>query len=185
MLHETEIATTAVLSSLFTLLAIAIATDIKSNRIPNLLLAPALSFALLLQTLIAGPSGLLAALGGLCVGLAMLMPLYAMGGMGAGDVKLLGVVGSFLGPWGALAAGAATLIAGAILGLGIIFVQRVWPLLQAYAANFLGAHSLVNGGASITKAPTNPGSKVTRIAYAPAIATGTLASLFYIGYLPT
>ena len=35
---------------------------------------------------------------GPAVGLACLMPLYAIGGMGAGDVKLMAGVGAWIGP---------------------------------------------------------------------------------------
>ena len=43
-------------------------------------------------------SGLGWSLVGTIVGLALLLPLYAIGGMGAGDVKLLAGVGAWVGP---------------------------------------------------------------------------------------
>ena len=57
------------------------------------------------------------ALAGWLVGVALFFPVFALGGMGAGDVKLLGGVGAWLGPvaavWVALYSG----IAGGVMGL--------------------------------------------------------------------
>ncbi|MDH3512842.1 MAG: prepilin peptidase [Gammaproteobacteria bacterium] len=176
-----DIVGTSALLVLFGLLSTAIATDFSSHRIPNLLLLPALSLALMLHTLTGGIDGLITAGGGLALGLAMLMPLYVTGGMGAGDVKLLGVVGSFLGPWGAVVAGLATMMAGAILGVVYILWQRVWPALELYATQLLSPHTGANrpaiphAGRSTTQ---------TKIPYAPAIAAGTMAALWYIGAWP-
>jgi len=174
---------TATALVLFILLAAAVATDLKNNRIPNLLLLPALSLALMLHAMNGSIDGLITAAGGLTVGLAMLMPLYAVGGMGAGDVKLLGVVGSFLGPWGAVVAGMATMMAGAVFGIIVIVWKLVWPVLELHAAQFL---SPADTGARTTSVSHSLGrrNRVTHIPYAPAIAAGTIAALWYIDFLP-
>jgi prepilin peptidase CpaA len=168
---------------LFVLLAAAVATDLRNHRVPNLLLLPALSLALMLHTMSGGIDGLITVAGGLTVGLAMLLPIYAMGGMGAGDVKLLGVVGSFLGPWGALVAGMATMMAGAVFGISVIVWQRVRPVLESRAATFL---SSPDTGVRTTTDCRSLGqqNRVTYIPYAPAIAVGTMAALWYMDYLP-
>ncbi len=183
MIYGDEIINPATAFVLSVLLVVAVATDLKSHRIPNLLLLPALSLALMLHAVNAGMVGLLTAIGGLAAGLAMLLPLYAVGGMAAGDVKLLGVVGSFLGPWGALVAGLATMMAGAVLGIAFLLWQRFWPLLETHAGLFSGPHH------SSTRTPpvsqtVQTRSETTNIPYAPAIAAGTITALWYIGYLP-
>jgi len=107
-------------------LVAAILTDVSSRRIPNVLIALMLLSGLLAQvtaTLDVGET-LLAGFGGACVGLLVLLPFYVLGGMGAGDVKLLAGAGSFLGPQGALLAGVFTLGAGLVLGLVVIAWQR-------------------------------------------------------------
>ena len=183
MIYGDEIINPATAFVLSVLLVVAVATDLKSHRIPNLLLLPALSLALMLHTVNAGMVGLFTAIGGLAAGLAMLLPLYALGGMAAGDVKLLGVVGSFLGPWGALVAGLATMMAGAVLGIAIILWQRLSPLLQTHAGLSSGPHN------SSTRTPplsqtVQTRSEITNIPYAPAVAAGTIAALWYIDFLP-
>src|SRR3982750_4040474 len=72
--------------------------DGRQLRVPNWL---TYHFALGGLALAAWTGGLPAlgwALTGLAVGLALLLPLYAIGGMGAGDVKLLAGVGAWMGP---------------------------------------------------------------------------------------
>jgi len=167
MISTSDFVGTAAFTVLFILLACAVATDISSRRIPNLLLVPALSIALILHTMSNGVDGLMTAAAGLTLGLAMLSPLYATGGMAAGDVKLLGVVGSFLGPWGAVVAGLATMMAGGAFGLAVIVWQRLSP-----------TPPLVNTDS------ISHNDQVVYIPYAPAIAVGTVAAFWYMGFSP-
>ena len=181
MIYGNEFFNTASALVLFFVLVVSIVTDIKTRRIPNLILLPALLLAVILHSIGGGIDGLINTAGGLTVGLAMLFPLYAMGGMGAGDVKLLGVVGGFLGPWGAVVAGLATFMAGAVLGIAIIIWHRVWPVLELNQAHLLSSHP---HGASAQRS-THTRKRVTSIPYAPAIAAGTVAAIWYIDLLPS
>ena len=56
---------------------------------------------------------------GWAVGIAIFFVPFALGGLGAGDVKLLGAIGAWLGPMNALWVG---LYAGAAGGILAIFV---------------------------------------------------------------
>ncbi len=178
-----EFVTSSVAALLLVLLLAAVITDLKTHRIPNLLLIPALGISVLIHTLGSGLPGLIDVAGGLLVGMAMLLPVYMLGGMGAGDVKLLGVVGSLLGPWGAVVAGLATMMSGAVLGIGVILWQRLRPLLQPYAQHLINEPTHVLGVTPIAK-PATGGIKTTKIAYSPAIAAGTALALWYMGDLP-
>ena len=174
---------TAAALVLFVLLAAAVATDLRSHRIPNMLLLPALGLALMLHTMTGGTDGLITAAGGLVIGLAMLFPLYIVGGMAAGDVKLLGVVGGFVGPWGVVVSGLATMMAGAVFGIVVIVWHRVQPTLESHAAQILSPQ---NTGFRTTSVSHSVGhqDRHTYIPYAPAIAVGTGAALWYLDYLP-
>ena len=111
---------------LATFLGAAVLTDLQSRRVPNVLVALMLAAGIATQALTA-PSigtGLLAGFGGAGVGLFLLLPFYALGGMGAGDVKLFAATGSFLGLHQTLLAGFCTLGTGAALGL-ILIAHRV------------------------------------------------------------
>lgn len=79
-------------------------SDIYARRVPNrwLLLALAVGALLHAHAWLAGQAGFpVAALLGLGIGLVALLPFYAIGWMGAGDVKFFAVLGFLLG-WRAL-----------------------------------------------------------------------------------
>ncbi len=166
--------------SLLAVLLVSSVTDLAWHRIPNTLLLSALVLALALQASGDGLDGILAAAAGLVVGLAFLMPLHAMGGMGAGDVKLLGVVGAFLGPWGAFVAGMAALIVGAILGIVYIAWRSIQPTLAYQASKLLQSHHACETRAL---APLRHGTPIrgSGFAYAPAIATGAVFAMWQQG----
>lgn len=107
--------------ALLAVLLLASAFDIARRRIPNRLLAAGLIGALVLHLASGTPSALLSVyLAGFAVGLLMFLPLYLMGGMAAGDVKLMATAGAFLGPALAFQASLATYCAGGILALAIV-----------------------------------------------------------------
>ncbi len=67
-----------------------------------------------------GSPGLLWSLEGTALGLALLLPLYAIGGMGAGDVKLMAGVGAWVGPALTLGAFVASAVVGGLMALAMI-----------------------------------------------------------------
>src|SRR5581483_9087850 len=105
------------------LLAIAAVSDFRTRRIPNqVCLALAIGgIAFSLSTLgIARGSGF--ALGGLAGGFAIWIPFYALGWLGAGDVKLIAAAGAWLGSIGVIRAS----LAGAIVGGGVSLAMLLW-----------------------------------------------------------
>lgn len=75
----------------------AAVTDLKWNRIYNLQTYPAMACGLVLGFAAAGAHGALMSFLGLVVGVALLFVFYLLGGVGAGDVKLLGAIGALKG----------------------------------------------------------------------------------------
>ena len=100
--------------SLMSMVAVAIFFDVRSERIPNWLIATGTVVALALHAVNSGAFGLLTSVGGLSVAMAMLLPFYITGVMGAGDVKLMAAVGAFTG------AHLALLTVGFALGVGVL-----------------------------------------------------------------
>jgi prepilin peptidase CpaA len=141
----------------------AVWVDTREHRIPNKLVAITLTLGLALQVWMHGPEGILFALGGIAVASLFLLPFHMAGAMGAGDVKFMGALGATLGPWGALAAGAFTLIAGSILGL----IAVGWSRWLMPALNHAG----------VTHSATTP---ITRIPYAAAIGTGSIGAAWWL-----
>ena len=159
---------------LIAILGTAIYTDLRSHRIPNVLIVPALSIALIFSAATGGLQSLTTSLGGLAVGLALFLPMYSLGAMGAGDVKLLGVAGAFLGPFGALVAGVVAFVAGACFALIWMSwnVARRTVLLPSVAQNESDMEATTANGVLLKRGG---------IPYAPAIAAGTIFALWQHG----
>src|SRR5687768_11743315 len=87
-------------ATLLALLGSAMWCDIRTRRIPNKLVLVGLATSFVAQGL-RGLDGTQAWFLGTLAGFGLLLPLYVIRAMGAGDVKLMAMVGSFLGPAGA------------------------------------------------------------------------------------
>jgi prepilin peptidase CpaA len=112
--------------ALFALLGVAAVSDWRSYRIPNWLTFGGALFALVYGTLAARTpaAGAASAFGGLAVGFASMLVFYAVGIMGAGDVKLMAMAGAFLGPQQTLMAVLFTFIAGGVAALAFAIHRR-------------------------------------------------------------
>ena len=91
--------------------------DMRTSRIPNLLTFGAAAAALAYLFLSHGWSVLAEAGEGWAVGVLLFAPLFALGGLGAGDVKLLGAMGAWLGPQEVLWVALYASMAGGVLAL--------------------------------------------------------------------
>ena len=171
---------TAMMLSLLVMVTLCAVTDIWKHRIPNIIVGPALALAFIANSLLAGAQGFLDSALGLLFGLAVLFPLYFVGGTSAGDVKLLGVVGAFLGTNGVIIAGVATVIFGGVLGLLFIVWRVIEPILATQIVHL--AHKAEVAEPPMTGTLTHNRSRSSEIPYAPAIACGTYFALWHLGY---
>jgi prepilin peptidase CpaA len=71
-------------------------TDLRTRRIPNALTFSAAATAVVFHGIDAGLAGIGHSLAGLAVGLALFLPLFALRGLGGGDVKLLAALGAWM-----------------------------------------------------------------------------------------
>ncbi len=101
---------------IFTVAVVLLAawTDWRQRRIPNWLTVPGLLLGLGMNTIAFGWPGAKASLEGAGLALVLLLPLVLMRGLGAGDWKLMGAIGAFLGPFGLLK---ALLVSAIVSGL--------------------------------------------------------------------
>jgi prepilin peptidase CpaA len=97
---------------------------LAARRIPNRLVA-ALAVAGLCAaaTVFREQVGVAGAPAGVAIGLAVWMPFWLTGAIGAGDVKLAAAIGAWLGPAGVLAASLLAAIAGGVLA-AVVLVRR-------------------------------------------------------------
>jgi prepilin peptidase CpaA len=89
-------------SAVVATLALIAIVDVRTRRIPNMIVAPLALAALAHAAWVGGATAALAALVGLAVGVALLYFQFSRGWMGAGDVKLLGALGCWSGWLGAV-----------------------------------------------------------------------------------
>jgi prepilin peptidase CpaA len=132
----------------------------------------AMATGLVGHSLLNGLSGLLFSAKGLGLGFALFLLFYVMGGMGAGDVKLLAAVGSFIGTESVLSAGLMTMLLGGAYAIAMMIYRRGVPGGLAHVATILKSCILMPGSlAAFTPAKVQP-----PLRYALAIGLGTLMS---------
>jgi prepilin peptidase CpaA len=152
------------------LVVAAASTDIQCRRIPNVLVAAGLVGALFTQCWLRGiPTGAATRVAGTLVGFGLFLPLYLLRGMAAGDVKLLAMVGAWIGPLLVSYAALATCVIGGVWVLAVAARRR--QLTKLFAGLYAMIH-LASRGAH----PTSIGS-MGSIPYGVAIAAGTIVVL--------
>src|SRR4051794_29272710 len=112
--------TGVLLGVLLFLLVIASVSDCRTHKIPNWLTVIGAAFGLVYNTAVPSSpyAGFLWSLEGLALGLLIMLPFYVLRAMGAGDVKLMAMVGAFLGVPDTFYAVLFTFIAGGVTALG-------------------------------------------------------------------
>ena len=153
---------------------LACATDVRSRRIPNVLTFGSAAAGLLFHAFW-GDGVLFSAAGWGMGAVAFLIP-FALGGLGAGDVKLMAALGAWLGPMQAFWLALYTGIAGGVLALVVAALRgylkqalsNVWLLL---------AHWRVSGLRPLHEVSLE-GSAGPRLAYAFPILVGTILAIW-------
>ncbi|MEO8655346.1 MAG: A24 family peptidase [Ramlibacter sp.] len=173
-------------ATLVVLLIAAAAIDYRSYRIPNWLTLTGTLIGLALSAATAARplSGFLWALAGAATGLAMLLPLYAMRVLGAGDVKLMAMVGAFLGLPEIVPALLCVFLAGGIAALAFAVVYRSVPRLAANLRDMVQG-SVLSALTGHSFGGMAPGMSVGKLPYGVSICAGTLLYLVahQMGYL--
>ncbi len=163
-------------------LVAAAAIDGPTRRVPNWLTFP---FALGGLAFSFAPGGLdpLMSLVGLVVGLGLLLVLHAIGGMGAGDVKLLAGVGAWVGPVLTVGAFAATSVVGGVIAFGMMvlsgrFVEHWNRMLEITREIAVVQDPVKLSASAAVRKPS-----MTLLPYAIPMAIGTIAYFGLMGLL--
>ena len=175
--------------SLATLLLTAAVTDARTRRIPNWLTGGGIVIGLLVQALAPvgvglfdyrwGGLGALQASFGLAAGLGLFLPLYLLRAVGAGDVKLLAMVGVWLGPRLLLGATLLTLLVGGAMALTTMLATRSTRRV-ASNVQLLLTTAVVGAHGGRLAAFDGAFTSGTRMPYAVAVCVGTLAQVCWL-----
>lgn len=152
---------------------IACVTDLKSRKIPNWL-----TFSVMVIGIVGviglEPVNWKTPLLGLGTGLGLLVVPFMLGGMGAGDLKLLMALGALLGPvrifWVFLFAG----VAGGLLALGYMIYRM--GICQAVWRTGLMAQALWSGPRREVLRKTNETGQLS-IPYGVAVLAGLILEI--------
>ena len=151
-------------------LVISVYMELKEKRIPNGLTFSAIVCGLVLGTLPGGISLVSSALG-FGLGFGVLFVFYLFGGMGGGDVKLMGAVGALMGYPFIVPALVNTAVIGGVMAIFIV----IWRLDFKKLAGIPARQS--DDKPSIDQSE-NQDKRKTTIPYGVAIATGCLMTLY-------
>lgn len=130
-----------------------------------------------------GWEGLGASLLGTVVGLALLLPAYAIGGMGAGDVKLLAGVGAWVHSMDTFYAFCATAVVGAVLAVGMVVVRKSWAKHQAQFWVIANEIFMIRNPEKLAEIAAERKPRMMLLPYGIPMAIGTIMYFFWAGKL--
>ena len=102
---------------------VAAVSDARKGNVPNAVTYPAIAIGLLGQALLGGAPGLTRALLGFAAGFGPLAVCWVCGGLGGGDVKLMGAVGA-LTNWKFTVAALFCGLVVAVVMAGFVMIRR-------------------------------------------------------------
>ena len=161
--------------------ALCAGVDLRTRRIPNRLSGSGMVLGAVLQTLYFGLTGLGASLAGLLVMVGLLLLPFALGGLGGGDVKMMGAVGAFLGPRAALAALLLGLAGGGVV-MAVHLARRGRLRETVRTVGTMATASVLGGSlAPLRVSAAQPGA--ITLPYSVPLGLGTIAALAMSGRL--
>ncbi|NOY42011.1 MAG: prepilin peptidase [Planctomycetes bacterium] len=166
------------------ILIVAAVIDGLQLRVPNWLTFPMIISGWVYSVVLSpypGWEGLWYSLIGTVVGLAVLLPAYAIGGMGAGDVKLMAGIGAWM--WGTvtLFAFAASAIVGGVIAVAMILWRGAWGKHQAQFFYILDEITTVKDPEKLAEIAAERKSQMFLLPYGIPMAIGTIAYFAWNG----
>lgn len=158
--------------ALFTVVVISLYTDLRYRKIFNVVLLPAFLLALIYGFTSGGVNSLLFSIKGATLGLSLLLIPFMLGGMGAGDVKLLAVIGAWQGPQFVWICFLCTAIVGGVIAIVYLVRRgRFFQTLKYILLLFIPGTPKVNAFGTLSNAKAGEA-----FPYGVAIAAGTMAT---------
>jgi prepilin peptidase CpaA len=139
-------------------------------RIPNIIVILLISISLISMIVLHGTYGIMLCFLGIALGMSFLLIPYILGGMAAGDVKLMGAVGAALGPSGVIVAFLYSAIAGGVYALILMLIGRAGDFPKRLGNTLT---TLYYTRQFIYDKPQRPEQQV-KLCYGVAIAAGSI-----------
>ena len=164
-------------------LVVAAIIDGRKLKVPNWLTFPMILSGLVYGFETGGLAGLQASFVGVLVGLGLLLPAYAIGGMGAGDVKLLAGVGAWVGAATTFYAFCVSAVIGGIIAVAMILLRRNWRHHQDQFVTILGEMITIGNPSELSAIAAKRKSSMLLLPYGIPIAIGTIVYFLWEGLL--
>jgi len=164
-------------------LILAAVIDGFELKVPNWVTFPFIVSGWIYSTAAFGLEGLGWSLLGTVVGLALLMPAYAIGGMGAGDVKLLAGVGAWMYGIHTLYAFSAAAVVGALLAVGMVLCARGWKKHSAQFWVILNEIMVIRNPEALSEIAAKRKPSMLLLPYGIPIAIGSIGYFLWAGLL--
>ncbi len=164
-------------------LIVAAWIDGKELRVPNWLTYSMVLSGLVYNTVVGGWGGLWFAFLGMIVGLLTLLPLYSVGGMGAGDVKLMAGIGAWLGSYITFYAFVATVVVGAVMAVLMVLYKRGFQKHYAQFLMIMNEWMTVRNPAELSKIAKERKPTMFLLPYGIPICIGSIGYFCYAGLL--
>jgi prepilin peptidase CpaA len=164
-------------------LVVAAVIDGWKLKVPNWITFPMIAGGWIYSTIAFGWYGLGWSLASTALGLALLLPLYAIGGMGAGDVKLLAGVGAWAGGTVTLFAFVVTAIGGGVIAVAMVLVSGKWKHHWAQFQLIVNEIITIRDPNALAAIAAQRKSRMMLLPYGIPMALGTIAYFAWTGML--
>ena len=154
------------------ILIISVITDVRHRKIFNLVTLPAILLAFIYHSFVSGLEGFLTSGEGFLVGLGLLIVPFLLGGIGAGDVKLLAAVGAWKGTIFIFYTGIYAGLIGGLIAIFLLLKRR--ELSYTVKQMLISAVVLKSTNGSLLIKDEMP--RALSLPYAVPIALGGLAT---------
>lgn len=156
-------------------LVVAAVIDGWKLKVPNWITFPMILSGWIFGAAMGSWEGLGLSILGTVVGLALLLPAYAIGGMGAGDVKLLAGVGAWVGASVTFYAFCVSAILGGIIAVGMVVYRKRWSKHRDQFFGILTEILTVRDPNQLAQLAAERKSRMMLLPYGIPIAIGTIA----------
>jgi len=164
-------------------LILAAVIDGFELKVPNWVTFPFIVAGWVYSVAAFGWEGLGWSLLGTVIGLLLLLPAYSIGGMGAGDVKLLAGVGAWMYGTHTFYAFCISAIVGAVLAVAMVGVRRAWKKHSDNARVILNEIMTIRDPDQLASIAADRKPTMLLLPYGIPIAIGSIGYFIWMGLL--